>query len=917
MKDKWSSLSMKEKNEYIKVAVNNGITDLDSIRSKYNSFAEGGNIETEKFSSYEVPKYESEYQKKRNVESVVDSYIDNVLWDMENPKHEGFNYVTGTYKPYDDGASQYNLGPGLNKYGKSGKVLDFSGKKRYTKEELDSVAREELISNMENIMSDLYDMYGEDADTMSLGNKMILLDIAHNVRPHGSKRKNMPKAWPSLVKGMMAGDEDKVRANTYSGSTRRQNMRNELMFLDKVDGNTIDSNKFEEGGPIIFDNKESFTGTVPVWKYSKQAVAPLNFSQYINVQPTEDSQQRTVQVPKGNPSKEFVNRVNSVVEPKTQQELLTELESKDINEVLSLQKELANAGYYDIDLNKGRSKNAVNVQNDLVEKGYLSGKDVDGIIGKQSISALQQMLVDKGYLNRIASNGKSNVDGVIGKNTREAFKRYNRDLNVNGVIDTRTREAYLKNSNKDFSTYVSAEGMQGKCAGWVTKKFDDVTGASKQNGVCGNAWTMMKNVEDAGGQMLFNIYENPEFSDVENAKDIKKATEKSLKNTNLDYSQLQPGDIVGIYIPSSNAYGEVLKEGTTYNTHVGIVSEIKDGVPVVEHNIGGKVRKENINNITGTRYGKAAVTVASRPKYEGKINNTLSFNPDIKSSLSIDNHTPNEHLQEYMNSLASSKETLRSIYDESEVDLDFIEKAALAITKRETGFMENKQSDVKENWNKGIREAKDAVMSHARDAAHVMRNAKEKYDKGKIPEFNLNDFKDLSGYMKEVFDVVTDVNDEIISQDLTKMKFNSLPKAYRDAIGLTSPEQLSTDPTITGRAVSLLLAKNYEYFTRLSKKYPELGLTKEDIENAVIKSYNTGMASLYSLGFDNETGKLDKEEVEKLRRESAIGAKEKNVNATNWKYLGDIGEWLYDRLASPHTPYVSAARNTMSRIKSN
>ena len=38
----WKDLTMKEKAAFIKVAINNGITDLGSIRSKYNSFAEGG-----------------------------------------------------------------------------------------------------------------------------------------------------------------------------------------------------------------------------------------------------------------------------------------------------------------------------------------------------------------------------------------------------------------------------------------------------------------------------------------------------------------------------------------------------------------------------------------------------------------------------------------------------------------------------------------------------------------------------------------------------------------------------------------------------------------------------------------------------------------------------------------------------------
>ena len=43
-KDAWDALSMAEKAEMMKVAVQNGITNLDDIRREYNEFAEGGNI---------------------------------------------------------------------------------------------------------------------------------------------------------------------------------------------------------------------------------------------------------------------------------------------------------------------------------------------------------------------------------------------------------------------------------------------------------------------------------------------------------------------------------------------------------------------------------------------------------------------------------------------------------------------------------------------------------------------------------------------------------------------------------------------------------------------------------------------------------------------------------------------------------
>ena len=40
----WSDLLMKDRASYIKLAVENGIYNLNSIRAIYNSFAEGGPI---------------------------------------------------------------------------------------------------------------------------------------------------------------------------------------------------------------------------------------------------------------------------------------------------------------------------------------------------------------------------------------------------------------------------------------------------------------------------------------------------------------------------------------------------------------------------------------------------------------------------------------------------------------------------------------------------------------------------------------------------------------------------------------------------------------------------------------------------------------------------------------------------------
>ena len=44
---KWDELTMAEKAEMMKVAVRNGITNLNDIRDRYNEFAEGGSVDTD------------------------------------------------------------------------------------------------------------------------------------------------------------------------------------------------------------------------------------------------------------------------------------------------------------------------------------------------------------------------------------------------------------------------------------------------------------------------------------------------------------------------------------------------------------------------------------------------------------------------------------------------------------------------------------------------------------------------------------------------------------------------------------------------------------------------------------------------------------------------------------------------------
>ena len=72
----WSDLSMKDRASYIKLAVENGIYNLNSIRTIYNSFAEGGPIKaTRATPTLEKKSWETdeEYEERINSYSNVDT----------------------------------------------------------------------------------------------------------------------------------------------------------------------------------------------------------------------------------------------------------------------------------------------------------------------------------------------------------------------------------------------------------------------------------------------------------------------------------------------------------------------------------------------------------------------------------------------------------------------------------------------------------------------------------------------------------------------------------------------------------------------------------------------------------------------------------------------------------------------------
>lgn len=531
---------------------------------------------------------------------------------------------------------------------------------------------------------------------------------------------------------------------------------------------------------------------------------------------------------------------------------------------------------------KGKSKDEIKaVQQELADLGFYRSQ-LSGL-SKDEIKAIQTKLVQKGYLSREkkADGTYKQVDGLVGKLTKAAWDRYNVDgkwgERSNKAFDAR-RRAQSK-SAVNWENDFSAEGVDG-CAKWVTRKYESVLGqTSKQNGVVGDAWTMPQNVVNAGGQMLFNLYDSG-FEGVKDAADLKARTKAQLEQKHIDYSILKPGDIVGIYYPHSSHHSDVLESGTTYNTHVGIVTGFDDdGMPIVEHNIGEKKHADRADSIYGIG---SQITVAARPNHSSTETYPFQMG-DSNYEVELPEGSNPEYadkLKTFMDSMAGASDVIGGIF--TNADMDAVQRIAVGVLQRETGMMQNTESS---------------------------RTGTAKI----LPA------------LRELYHDITGTRPDQKSSDLTKFKLGTLTPDERAFLGIHNASDLD-DPAKAGLASLLTLAKNYDYFVRYAQQNPQLGLTRQDIEDLTALSYNQGMGRLYTVGSVEFNGQRYKapRKLDVLRELAANEEPIDDFKATNpgriaqkMPALSGLMKELYSRgiWGGQSTSYMNSARQAMARIR--
>jgi len=293
-----------------------------------------------------------------------------------------------------------------------------------------------------------------------------------------------------------------------------------------------------------------------------------------------------------------------------------------------------------------RSKENINPKNLKFGDG---GKRFPNQVG--DVKKLQQKLMDLGLLK----TSSMVPTGYFGSLTKSALDRYEssesskkssqdsankdqrvktKDSSLSTNIDTKFKDQFkIEKLNDKDSTFVCKAG-QSDCGTFVNE-------FSKKLSAVGNAW-LAHDIDKAGNRIMssytsldpkqvekvFNIFKKIVSQGGPKARksggqveSIKSLQQELLKD--ISPSDLQVDDVVGIYYPPSDHHEEAfyeagkpyfvsdekggLKKGNTIsggkgfgmNTHLGIVGAIKNGVPLIFHNIGGDVYSDPYNKLRG------------------------------------------------------------------------------------------------------------------------------------------------------------------------------------------------------------------------------------------------------------------------------------------------------------------------------
>lgn len=298
-----------------------------------------------------------------------------------------------------------------------------------------------------------------------------------------------------------------------------------------------------------------------------------------------------------------------------------------------------------------------------------NNKEIINEAFSQTVYDVQKKLKPN-YGHLLGKSGKNSdgVDGIFGSKTVDALKKYqeDNDMIVTGRMDAET----LRNFGIKKSSETKKQEEKSSCIA-IDNTFCSKISSNKESPIgdgggegcseyvrkmtgnyLGNAWQAFLNAKSKGS-VIYNMFTDGSINwdKIRNSKFVNSSScacfveegegkDNTCKNGNsisskissfypskssVNLSSLKVGDIVGMYYGNSGNKGKAFCERAvidrsldgdgkyndinpfTFNTHVGYVGAIKDGVPIIFHSVHGK-RIATPGNQLLNKSGEAMIT---------------------------------------------------------------------------------------------------------------------------------------------------------------------------------------------------------------------------------------------------------------------------------------------------------------------
>jgi len=325
------------------------------------------------------------------------------------------------------------------------------------------------------------------------------------------------------------------------------------------------------------------------------------------------------------------------------------------------------------------------LQQKLMELGYLKTKSMipTGYFGSLTKAALSKYQTDMklrptGEFDQQTRNSlpldrnpvSVNKEPISPKSLNKNTQEKNKQLENSAICVGLPKESCSKVSSKNIVNHGDAGTHE--CAAYVTKCLSEYD----REYYTGNAWKASAIAKGNGGKEKFNLFtSNIDWANIWNKLKSNKITKSDCERfagksksdyftfrdkskaiidiaatnipekSNVNLSQLRPGDIVGLWhkdtVNKGRAFcermiddlklddnGNFKENPFTYNTHVGFVTTIKNGVPIIAHNVSGTYYTVPATQMLSKNDNDMITWVISDPQVESQVAKKMSqINP--------------------------------------------------------------------------------------------------------------------------------------------------------------------------------------------------------------------------------------------------------------------------------------------------